>query len=99
VIDWRRASLLNELNTMALESSGKVLQFLLDMLDQAAAVPPPKMAGLDGRKGLARRMTLCIIDDITRLEDGVEGADWSPQDISRLKDKAQLALQAMNDAL
>jgi hypothetical protein len=83
---------------MAIESSGKVLQYLVDMLDHAAAEPPPKMAGLDGRKGLARRMTLCVIDDITRLDDGVEGADWSPQDISRLKEKAQLALQAMNDA-
>lgn len=83
---------------MTLESSGKVLKSLMDMLERAAAAPPPKMAGLDGRKGLARRMTLCVIDDITRLDDNVEGADWSPQDVARLKEKAQIALQAMNDA-
>ena len=83
---------------MTPQSSAKVLQLLIDMLDEAAAAPPPKLAGLDGRKGLARRMTRGVIDDITRLDDHVEGADWSPEEIRRLKNKAQVALAAMNDA-
>jgi len=80
------------------DSSDSLLKFFMDLLDHAAQAPPPKKEGLDGRKGLARRLALSVIDDVLRIDSGSEGADWSPKDIARLKDKALLALKAMNDA-
>lgn len=74
-----------------------ILKLLEDILDQAAVAPPPKQAGLDGRKGLARRAILSIIDDVIRLDTNLEGADWAPGDVARLKEKAQLALIALNE--
>lgn len=74
-----------------------ILKLLEDILDQAAVAPPPKQAGLDGRKGLARRAILSIIDDVIRLDADLEGADWAPGDVARLKEKAQLALIALNE--
>jgi hypothetical protein len=69
----------------------------MDVLDHAADAPPPKKEGLDGRKGFARRMVLSVIDDVMRLDSDVHGADWSHDDIVRLKDKATRALNAMNN--
>jgi hypothetical protein len=74
-----------------------ILKLLEDIFDQAAVAPPPKQAGLDGRKGLARRAILSIIDDVIRLDTNLEGADWAPDDVARLKEKAQLALIALNE--
>jgi hypothetical protein len=83
---------------MAVESSESLLKSFMEILDHAVQSPPPKQAGLDGRKGLARRMTLSIIDDILRIDGNSEGADWSPEEVALLKEKALNALKAMNDA-
>ena len=82
---------------MPVENSESLLKFFMDMLDHAAQAPPPKREGLDGRKGLARRMVLSVIDDVLRIDGGLQGADWSSQDIARLKEKAHLALKAINE--
>ena len=83
---------------MSTQSSQNLLKLFIQLLDQATLSPPPKEAGLSGRKGLARRITLSLIDDIMRLDGGVEGADWSSENVAEIKEKARSALQAMNDA-
>ena len=90
---------MTDLKTIPVDSSESLLKLFIDVLDHAAQAPPPKSAGLDGRKGLARGMALSVIDDILRLDGGLEGADWSPDDIARLKEKARLALEAMNESV
>ncbi len=80
------------------DTGSEIFKHLVDILDIAAANPPPKKAGLDGRKGLARRTVLSLIDDVLRLDAATEGADWSPSDIARLKEKALRALDALNAA-
>jgi hypothetical protein len=85
--------------TIRFDSSERLLKLFMDVLDHAAQAPPPKLAGLDGRKGLARSIALSIVDDILRLDSGLKGADWSPNDIARLKEKAYLALKAMNESV
>lgn len=79
------------------DSRADILQQLADLLDVSAERPPPKKAGLDGRKGMARRMILSLIDDVLRLDGGMEGADWTPADVAMLKGKAMRALDALNN--
>lgn len=79
------------------DSRAAVLKHFSDILELAAQSPPPKKAGLDGRKGLARRMILSLIDDVLRLDGGLEGADWSAADVTALKEKATRALTALNE--
>ncbi len=82
---------------MSNASSDAILKLLESILDQAAIAPPPKEAGLHGRRGLARRAMLSIIDDVIRLDADLEGADWAPTDVQRLKEKARQALIALNN--
>lgn len=77
--------------------SAALLKIFMGMLDKAAEAPPPKQAGLDGRKGIARRMILSVIDDVMRLDGELDGGDWSPDEIARLKEKAVLALKSLNE--
>jgi hypothetical protein len=77
--------------------SAALLNIFMGMLDKAAEAPPPKQAGLDGRKGFARRMILSFIDDVMRLDGELDGGDWSPDEIARLKEKAVLALKSLNE--
>ena len=90
---------MTDLKTIRFESSERLLKLFMDVLDQAAQAPPPKLGGLDGRKGLARATALSVVDDIVRLDSELKGADWSANDIARLKEKAYLALQAMNESV
>jgi hypothetical protein len=77
--------------------SAALLKIFMGMLDEAAEAPPPKQAGLAGRKGIARRMILSVIDDVMRLDGELDGGDWSPDEIARLKEKAVLALKSLNE--
>ena len=54
-----------------------ILKLLEDILDQAAVAPPPKQAGLDGRKGLARRATIETVHGYTCSEPAVAGEFFS----------------------
>jgi hypothetical protein len=85
--------------TIRFDSSERLLKLFVDVLDHAAQMPPPKLAGLDGRKGLARAIALSVVDDVLRLDSELRGADWSPKDIALLKEKAHLALKAMNESV
>ena len=79
-------------------SSARILNLFLEILDQAVAAPPPRQTGAVGRKGLARRMILSVIDDVLRLDTDADDADWKASDVALLREKAGVALQVLNDA-
>lgn len=63
---------MTDLKTIRFESSERLLKLFMDVVNQAAQAPPPKLAGLDGR-GLARAIALSVVDDIVRLDSGLKG--------------------------